>query len=789
MASSVQGMAFTASELSLENKGGDPFYWQDAGDDTGSADFFDQFVMLDGAEPVSPTGGEEGGSFEPLCGTGDSLFSPPAAESLADPVPPSAGSSDGRTNQDESLSTARFPRSQKQHQHQHQHQHRQLRGGASMAMHHHPDSIGRDELLFGYHDAPGGGSISDSELLRLEGLTMRSPRVQVPPVSASVPPSPHSQQGSPRKTGRIEAFCNKIRNKTAATLQGRSKQLQPPRPISGPIISTAKMGSGPGPLKTEKGRPRSYNLQVTKPNLPLSPPLTGSLSDISHQLPVTGTSTTNTNNGMAFVNGFLDDPFLEPSALLLHPSPHQQQPQPQQQQQAQPNGNRTVPSTPLQTPLLSGFPSTPGGTVNAAWPFGTTPDDKNVWTLPMTSTPSGLNAATWWPADDMDTADDMTARDITGDLSFQPTPNTRNSSFHPLFLQHLQNQQQQQHLRSQQQQTFEYPAPPSQDDFSTNGLMIHMPQPRGPAPEILYHQQQQHFQTANGSRHMRTRSEHYQQHQQQQQMQAQQQQQQQQQQQSQQRRSKPRAPSSGARYHHHQPSGAMISPRKQRNVSGSGSGIQVPPSPSPTPRSSSNGVSKDSMSTSDGGSGGARRQLHRRSVSMQMLSTSTTDAAAGPVSNAAIRKRRSWTGRRPGSDASAAATAAPATLSHASRRASSSSLNTRAAAAAAAVGLLPNLPNPSPARPTRHSSLGTTTDSASKPKQQKVQLSSFVNYTPHDHDVLMTGVAPSGSSKTKARREKEALDRQRKLSEAMLRAVTAAGGDVRKLEEGIMLNV
>ncbi|KAF3761030.1 hypothetical protein M406DRAFT_358451 [Cryphonectria parasitica EP155] len=64
----------------------------------------------------------------------------------------------------------------------------------------------------------------------------------------------------------------------------------------------------------------------------------------------------------------------------------------------------------------------------------------------------------------------------------------------------------------------------------------------------------------------------------------------------------------------------------------------------------------------------------------------------------------------------------------------------------------------------------------------------FVNYTPSDHNVLMTGVAPSGSSKTKARREKEAMERQRKLSEAMLKAATAAGMDVTMLkEEGIVI--
>lgn len=59
----------------------------------------------------------------------------------------------------------------------------------------------------------------------------------------------------------------------------------------------------------------------------------------------------------------------------------------------------------------------------------------------------------------------------------------------------------------------------------------------------------------------------------------------------------------------------------------------------------------------------------------------------------------------------------------------------------------------------------------------------FVNFTPNDGSVLMTGVAPSGSSKTKARREKEAQERRRRLSEAAIKAVAAAGGDVDKLLE------
>jgi hypothetical protein len=59
---------------------------------------------------------------------------------------------------------------------------------------------------------------------------------------------------------------------------------------------------------------------------------------------------------------------------------------------------------------------------------------------------------------------------------------------------------------------------------------------------------------------------------------------------------------------------------------------------------------------------------------------------------------------------------------------------------------------------------------------------SFVNFTPNDSQKILTGVAPSGSSKTKARREQEARDRRRKLSEAALNAVRKAGGDVEALE-------
>lgn len=68
------------------------------------------------------------------------------------------------------------------------------------------------------------------------------------------------------------------------------------------------------------------------------------------------------------------------------------------------------------------------------------------------------------------------------------------------------------------------------------------------------------------------------------------------------------------------------------------------------------------------------------------------------------------------------------------------------------------------------------------PKGAKSVTVSFVNFTPNDSQKILTGVAPSGSSKTKARREQEARDRRRRISEAALNAVRKAGGDVEALE-------
>ncbi|KKZ62915.1 hypothetical protein EMCG_02761 [[Emmonsia] crescens] len=75
-----------------------------------------------------------------------------------------------------------------------------------------------------------------------------------------------------------------------------------------------------------------------------------------------------------------------------------------------------------------------------------------------------------------------------------------------------------------------------------------------------------------------------------------------------------------------------------------------------------------------------------------------------------------------------------------------------------------------------------TPNNTPNPTAKRPMSVSFVNFTPEDSQKLLTGVAPSGSSKTKARREQEAREKRRKLSEAALLAVRRAGGDVEAFE-------
>lgn len=69
-----------------------------------------------------------------------------------------------------------------------------------------------------------------------------------------------------------------------------------------------------------------------------------------------------------------------------------------------------------------------------------------------------------------------------------------------------------------------------------------------------------------------------------------------------------------------------------------------------------------------------------------------------------------------------------------------------------------------------------TTSANTSPRHASLD---FVNFTPNDSKKILTGVAPSGSSKTKMRREKEAAERRRRMGQQIEEAVQT--GDVSAL--------
>ena len=96
-----------------------------------------------------------------------------------------------------------------------------------------------------------------------------------------------------------------------------------------------------------------------------------------------------------------------------------------------------------------------------------------------------------------------------------------------------------------------------------------------------------------------------------------------------------------------------------------------------------------------------------------------------------------------------------------------------------------------PSRPTVSKSSSKLRKSCRR-KSSVVMLRSpnpfgFVNYTPGDSQKLLAGVAPSGSSKTKARREQEAHEKKRKLRLAAEKVIKEAGGDVEQLRASGLL--
>ncbi|KAK3945912.1 hypothetical protein QBC46DRAFT_336080 [Diplogelasinospora grovesii] len=778
----------------------------EADEESAAAAFFEQYVALNGdddsASASNLTAGEYTannithfseaatgpvGIMSPLI---SSHQIPPGMMPLASAGTVSTRSQNKCTN---SPSKARFPQPQQHHTHHPRHWHNSQQGLGIRRLsnttnpHHYPKPVpyisnGQRRVappVACYTNSPSvsGVSILDSELLKLEGLSMHgsSPSRLAPQhlSSSSVPNRSRPQSTSPRKASRLGAIYSKIRDKAAATLptlQGKSRQQAPsPRVISSMkavpqlsiAMSTAKMESSATTNTRDTGR-------LTKPHhrlnlalrahphmhLPLTPPLTGSGTQLptmngddsnndggqiyfSHDGSNSSQSSSSNNSSysddrMEFVNALLGDPFLDAEAHGVLAPP------------AQISGNAAMPNTPLHTPLGSGMSSATTAAdadaihaASADWHHFVNDDhddksqSQNMWGCfgPATTSAADGTPDAWW--DDGSGGIDIDAMDTDDmDVGYQ------------LAINHFQGEQQHEQVKHQQHQGFErLPKTESgtemaMEDFAAGGLMIHMPQPRTPTTAVLQHHST--FTTATASfKHHEVSQSQIRQIQQQYQPSLPPPQPQNH------RRHKPRAPSSGARYLRHPDSAGNLtaSPRKMRNVGGGGSGSRSLPSPTPAGSSSNRSASG---------------RQHRRSASMQTLRSTAAASAPNPggeVVGASIRKRKSWTGRR-GSNGEPTGDAVPRKL----HKSASSSF----------------------------ASTASTSNNTSGNGGGGMEVD-FVVFTPQDHTTLMTGVAPSGSSKTKARREREAAERQRKLSEHVLKAVAAAGGDVRKLkEDGIM---
>ncbi|KAB5554788.1 hypothetical protein GE09DRAFT_140240 [Coniochaeta sp. 2T2.1] len=708
------GMALAPGDPFREDKETSSAYWTKQ--DAGSSDFFDEYVILDDDDSLGPGGHASSRYYEDLAfAPADSLMSPPTSIDTSQLV----CSGDGSLQEDHTRDHLQ-PHPALSYQHQSTH----TPGPQRLTQ-----QILDEQSGFGSN--PGSSSVqrrlntavSDTELQRLEDLSMTSPRRgTAPPQSHSHPVSPRSSQQpsgpaqSPKKLGRMEMIYASIRK--ATTIRRK--------------MSSAPIGADRDEETVSRGR--SSTKQYTQ-QAPMTPPPTGRM------LPATPSQ--HDPLGITFVDGQYDDPFQgtlvdQHGHVVGYPPQHTL---PNNGMMLSLNNNQAPPNW----PLTDGYASSSGNSDEMVWAGGNDYQQQQPHQHQQQQhhhnppqTPAAQQA--WYPA---------TPGNPMKTVSRQPssefgTQNAMNATLNlALHLQHgggggQQQQQQQQPIYHHQQQQHQ----PHQHyghthHHSESGLPIHMPQPRQhaaalpilspPHPQRSHYSHHGHSLSLDGSglipsylappTHQPTyrlnggggeppsTPQHN-------------------------RRPKPRAPSSGARH----TSLSLTSPRKPPPIPSH----HLPSSHQPRGRSTSSSPSKSAIDR------GARRVT---SASDLHSSPSKSDGlpSAG-VLNSSIRKRRS--------------------------RSKSMSRTSQ-----------PNLRTPS------HSSLSSAAEGGSPSKAGGVGNIGFVNYTPDDSRVLMTGVAPSGSSKTKARREREAAERQRRLSEAVMKAVAAAGGDVGRLrEEGVLID-
>ncbi|KAI1778662.1 hypothetical protein F4818DRAFT_306340 [Hypoxylon cercidicola] len=549
-----------------------------------------------------------------------------------------------------------------------------------------------------------GGSNSDSELLRLEGISIKSPKPNA--TVPSTPPFPNTSSQPPRKHSRVlDSIFSTFRKVTHRSRPQKSQDHSQMDTDGAATLTDAFKRDEttcydlPGGLDWKDFadiKLEEMPVPVDNLGLPLSPPLTGRIPPDQHS-----------SSTMNFVRGDFDDPFVDgllgPPATI-HPEPKSH------------DMNLNTPITPglnddpfyqngmngmgvLDTNGHS-FRSRPHAkqrsTSSAEWPMEgiLTNDNTSVVWPPSepgtgpTYVPDGVPSPEWW-----DTATPHT------------TSHHRNG--HHRYHNGMHSNASLNLSMHNQQADLSYEYANSAD---LSGLMIHMPQPRVPQAAVLnpgihdalmspstgYYPtpSSSHQHPSSSHNHHRSSSSghpHGSHH-------------------HSERRPRPRAPSSGARHH-----GSMTSLRKM---------------------SSCYALREESMSPTP------HHPRHR-------------SASSSSSSALAVRKRRSWTRRSQQQQQQEPQTPSSRSVSyegHGSMRRGSGG---------------------------RHEEGGGGGESGGG----GAFSIEFCNYTPNDKKVLMNGVAPSGSSKTKARREKEAMEHKRQMSEAYIQAIRAAGGDVEKLRQ------
>ncbi|KAM0333150.1 hypothetical protein ACHAQA_001810 [Verticillium albo-atrum] len=509
----------------------------------------------------------------------------------------------------------------------------------------------------------GPESISDSELLRLEGISLKASPSRVPPlghVSHSQPPTPLLHQGQGPATSKATTTTTTASAAASTTTTGSRSFF---KAVASKIQKAATVRSKPSFSRTtintiEHDPSTMSSLSIDRPISPAVSPRKafklrpdqqqmGIPEGPHHQqrLPISPPNSATIPQGLSnpFCNGFVEDPFGFDPSLASGPSPGMYK--------------RQTPHTPIDTPVLDDDK----GNMYFQQPIqshhngGVAQGSKAAWPLPSSSAQSdshgsiawsnsfaqsdGLDTTQWWDGSvDLNDASShfqaQNARNATYNLALHTQQAAASAGRDMAYEYHNQGQQ---HV------------PASGNPHEMSGLMIQMSQ------------------ASRAS-------------------------------------SSPVVPGAGTRH--------MATPlRRQRPSSANRSRARDSSSASPTP----NGRSRNSSGSSNAG---------------------------GPVIGASVKKRRSFqtpAGGRPGHP------------------------RTPSGGSSGALGL----------------GIGMGDGGGGG--------GGFVNFTPSDHTLLMTGVAPSGSSKTKARREKEALEKRRRMSEAALKAVAAAGGDIDKLvEEGFV---